>query len=97
MKTKRLANGEIEWYKARFVAKGYSQRPGFDFVETFAPTVRISAVRTIFAITAAERLHMRSVDISHAFLNGDLLEEIYMEQPEGFEIGGPNHVCRLKK
>jgi len=74
------------------VAKGYSQRPGFDFKETFAPTVRYSTIRTILAITALEDLELRSVDISHAYLNGILEEEIYMQQPEGFEVGGPKYV-----
>ena len=97
MKIKRLADGSIDRYRARLVAKGYSQRPGFDFLETFAPTVRVSAVRAILAIAAIEDLELRSIDVSHAFLNGDLEEEIYMEQPEGFEVGGPDHVCRLKK
>ena len=97
MKIKRLADGSIDRYRARLVAKGYSQRPGFDFLETFAPTVRVSAVRIILAIAALEDLELRSVDISHAFLNGHLEEEIYMEQPEGFEVGGPEYVCKLKK
>ena len=97
MKIKHKADGSIERYRARLVAKGYSQRPGFDYVETFAPTVRFAAVRTVLAIAALEDLELRSVDISHAFLNGDLEEEIYMDQPEGFEVGGPEYVCRLKK
>ena len=54
-------------------------------------------LHTILAISALEDLELRSVDISHAYLNGTLEEEIYMQQPEGFEVGGPDHVCRLRK
>ena len=96
-RVKRHADGSIERYKARLVAKGYSQRPGFDYTEVFAPTFRQSSLRLILAISAIEDLELRSVDISSAFLNGDLEEEIYMKQAEGFHEGGPNHVCRLKK
>jgi hypothetical protein len=83
--------------KSRLVAKGYSERPGFDFKETFAPTVRYSTIRIVLALAALEDLELRSVDISHAYLNGTLEEEIYMQQPEGFEVGEPDHVCKLRK
>jgi hypothetical protein len=94
---KRNADGSIERYKARLVAKGYSQRPGFDYNEVFAPTFRYAAIRTIIALAAINNLHLRSVDISHAFLNGDLEETIYMRQAEGFHEGSSNRVCRLIK
>ena len=94
---KHLPDGEVERYKARLVAKGYSQRPGFDYFETFAGTPKYQAIRTILALAAVEDMHLRSIDISNAFLNGELDEEVYMAQPEGFERGGPNIVCRLHK
>ena len=96
-KIKRNADGSIERFKGRFVAKGFSQRPGLDFTEVFAPTVRMATIRLILAIAAIEGLHLRSVDISNAFLKGDLEEEIYMKQPEGFHEFGPEYVCRLRK
>jgi transposase InsO family protein len=96
-RVKRNADGSIERYKARLVAKGYSQRPGFDYTEVFAPTFRFAAIRTIIALAAINNLHLRSVDISHAFINGDLEETIYMRQAEGFHIGSSNQVCLLLK
>ena len=97
LKVKRNADGSLDCYKGRVVAKGYSQCPGFNFKETFAPTVCYSTIHTILAIAALEDLELRSVDISCAYLNGTLEEEIYIQQPEGFEVGGPDYVCRLKK
>ena len=86
---KHNTDGSVERYKARLVAKGFSQRPGFDYFETFAPTAKFAAIRAILALSALEDFHLRSVDISHAFINGDLDTVVYMEQPEGFEQGGP--------
>ena len=98
-KIKRQADGSIERYKGRVVAKGFSQRPGLDFEETFAPTTKWAALRTIFAIAALEDLELESVDISTAYLNGVMPpeHEVYMQQPEGFQERGPEWVCKLKK
>ena len=68
---KRNADGSIECYKAHLVAKGYSQRPGFDYTEVFAPTFRYAAICTIITLAAINDLHLHSIDISHAFINGD--------------------------
>src|SRR3981189_3217648 len=64
-KVKRKADGSIECYKARLVAKGFSQRPGFDFNETFAPTAKFAAIRTILALAGLQDLHLHSIDNSH--------------------------------
>ena len=94
---KHNGDGSIERFKARLCAQGFSQRPGFDYLETYASTLRWSTLRTILAIAAIDGLHLHSVDISHAFLNGEIDTEVYMRQPEGFKQGGPDKVCRLNK
>ena len=94
---KHNPDGTIERYKARLVVKGYSQRPGFDFFDTFAPTARRAAIRTILALAAIEDLEVDHVDISTAFLNGDIDAEIYMDQIEGFPQGNHNEVLKLMK
>src|SRR6201999_396489 len=86
MKVKYNADGSLDCYKARLVAKGYSQHPGFDFKETFAPTVRYFTIHIILALVTLEDLELHSINISYAYLNGELEEEIYMEQPKGFEV-----------
>ena len=83
-KLKCKADGSIDRYKARLVAKGFAQRPGLDFGQVFAPTARWAALRAIFALAAIEDMEMYSLDISNAFLNGELDHEVYMQQPEGF-------------
>jgi hypothetical protein len=64
------------------VAKGYSQRPGIDYEETFAPVAKQTTLRVVLSFVAAQDLEMRQLDIKTAFLYGDLSEEIYLEQPE---------------
>jgi hypothetical protein len=84
--------------KARLVAKGFSQVEGIDFNDIFSPVVRYETVRLILALSALENWHMSSVDVKTAFLYGELDEELYMEQPEGFKIPGKEHlVLRLKR
>ena len=94
---KRKKDGSVDKFKARFVAKGYAQRPGFDYTDTFAPTARWAALRSIFALAAFEDMELESLDISNAFLNGDLEEEVYIEQPEGFHQGAKDEFLRLLK
>ena len=98
-KTKRHADGSVDRLKARLVAKGYLQQPGIDFTETFAPVVRFSSLRAILAIAAAADYEIHQMDVKTAFLNGDLEDTIYMQQPDGHNAGGSqaNHVWRLKK
>lgn len=94
-KIKRDHNGNIERFKARLVAKGFSQVKGFDYNETFAPVAKLTTFRVLMALANHEKLFIHQMDVKTAFLNGDLNEDIYMEQPEGFTIG--SKVCKLNK
>ena len=87
-------------YKARFVAKGYSQCPGVDYKESeiYAPVMKHDSFRILCSIAAVHDLELFQLDVKTAFLYGDLDEELYVEQPEGFIAPGTEHlVCRLKK
>ena len=97
-KQKSDANGRINRYKARLVAKGFTQKYGLIYDETFCPVVRFESVRTIIALAAKYELKLHQMDATTAFLNGELKEDIFMKQPEGFaEQGKENLVCKLKK
>jgi len=87
-------DGSVDWYKARLVIKGCSQKPGIDFSETFSPVARFDSVRTLLA--AAKDFEIAQLDVKTAYLYGDLTETIYMEQPDGFN-DDTNRVCLLNK
>ena len=89
-KRKHDANGNVERCKARLVAQGYNQKYGNDYDETFCPVVRFESVRTLVALAAKHKLQLNQLDVATSFLNGELKEEIYMKQPEQFELKGKN-------
>ena len=97
-KLKRDENEQLTKFKARLVVKGFGQKEGVDFDEIFSPVVKITSIRVILGMAASMDLEVEQLDVKTAFLHGDLEEEIYMEQPEGFEVEGKEYmVCKLKK
>jgi len=92
---KHKSDGTVERYKARLVADGRRQRAGVDFNEIFSPTFKPATLRTIFALSAQHDMKLRSIDFSSAYLNGDLEEDVYMAQPEGFPQGRPDQLLKL--
>ena len=83
-KRKQKVDGSIDKYKARLVIKGYKQIEGLDYFDTYYPVMRINSMRMMLAIAALRNLEVHQMDVKTTFLNGDLDEEIYLKQPEGF-------------
>ena len=80
------------------VAKGFTQKKGVDYFDTYSLVARITSIRVLFALASIYKLYVHQMDVKTAFLNGDLKEEVYMEQPEGFRVPKKEHlVCKLKK
>ena len=97
-KRKLKVDGSIDKYKARFVVKVYKQKEGVDYFDTYSPITRITSIRMLIAIAALNNLEIHQMDVKKTFLNGELNEEIYMEQPEGFIVPSQEKkVCRLVK
>jgi hypothetical protein len=84
--------------KVRLVAKGYSQVEGLDFDETYAPIARLESIRILLAYATYHGFKLYQMDVKSAFLNGPIKEEVYVEQPPGFEDSEyPKHVYMLSK
>ena len=97
-KVKQDEHGAVSKHKARLVVKGYAQRHGIDYDEVFAPVARLDSVRLLIALAAHEGWEVHHMDVKSAFLNGDLQEEVYVQQPAGFIVSGKEHkVFRLRK
>ena len=87
----------VDRYKARLVAMGFTQEYGIDYEENFSPMAKLSSVRTLIALFATHKWPLFQMDVKNAFLNGELLEEVYMKLPSGYSHppGFPHRVCRL--
>ena len=98
LRKKLKLDGIIDKFKARLVAKGYKQKADVDFFDTFSPITRITSIRLLIAVATIYDLKIHQMDVKTAFWIGDLDEEIYMDQPEGFvESSQESKVCKLTK
>lgn len=97
-RVKRNTDGSVQTFKARLVAQGFSQREGIDYFDTYAPVARLTSIRVLLDLASINDLYVHQMDVKTAFLNGDLDEEVYMKQPEGFVLpGNEKKVCKLVK
>ena len=95
---KKDMNGNVHIYKARLVAKGFRQVQGVHYDETFSPVAMLNSVRIILAIAAYFDYEIWQIDVKTAFLNGNLAEDLYMMQPEGFvDPTNAGKICKLQK
>jgi hypothetical protein len=91
-------DGTIEKYKARLVGKGYNQKEGEDFFDTYLPVARLTTIRVLFSLATSYSLLVHQMDVKTVFLNGELEEEIYIDQPDDFAVKGQEGmVCKLLK
>ena len=97
-KNKMNEDGQVVRNKARLVCKGYAQAEGVDYKETFAHVARMEAIRMFLAFASHKKLKVYQMDVKSTFLNGYLEEEVYIEQPDGFQLSNKgDYVCKLKK
>ena len=97
-KVKLKPNGSVERYKACLVAKGFHQTHGLDYFETFSPVVKSMTVRIMLSLALTFSWSLKQLDVYNAFLNVDLAEDVFIEQPTGFiSFTAPTHVCKFNK
>ncbi|KAL2253467.1 UNVERIFIED_CONTAM: Retrovirus-related Pol polyprotein from transposon TNT 1-94 [Sesamum indicum] len=97
-KRKLKPDGTVDKFKARLVAKGFKQKEGIDYFDTYSPVARLTTIQVLIALASVYNLPIHQIDVKTAFLYGELEEEIYMDQPEGFVAHGNEHkVCKLVK
>ena len=97
-KVKKDSLGQLTNHKARLIVKGYAQRYGIDFIDVFAPVARMETTRVLLALAAFYGWEVHNLNVKSAFLNGEIVEDIYVKQLEGYEIlGKEHHVYKLRK
>jgi hypothetical protein len=97
-KKKLRPDGTIDKYKSRLVAKGYTQKEGEDFFDTYSHVARLTTIRVLFSLAASHGLLIHQMDVKTIFLNGELEEKIYMAQADGFVVKGQeDKMCKLQK
>ena len=95
-KIKTRSDGSIECYKARLIAKGFTQEYGIDYKETFALVAHISSICALLAVATASKWDIFQMDVKNAFLNGDLSEEVYMQPPTSLSVDSMSLVCQIQ-
>ncbi|GAA0171261.1 transmembrane signal receptor [Lithospermum erythrorhizon] len=95
-KVKLKADGNLERFKVRLIAKGFTQREGIDYNDTFSPVVKMTTVKCILVVAAYKKWPLFQLDVNNAFLHGDLLKEVYMKPAEWVDVP-TGTVCRLRK
>lgn len=96
-RVKYKPNGEVDRFKARLVARGYTQVAGLDYLEIFSPVAKVVTVRMFIAIATCYQWTLHQLDINNAFLHGHLKDEVYLSLPEGYSKGLPGQVCKLNR
>ena len=97
-RVKKDIKGKILRYKVRLAMKGYAQKEGIDYGEVFTPVTRMESIRIIIVIAAQERWELHHLDVKTTFLNREIMEDIYITQPEGFKVKGKeDHILKLQK
>ncbi|KAI5731455.1 hypothetical protein M8J77_010194 [Diaphorina citri] len=92
----KMIDNKVVKHKARLVAKGFQQKYGVNYEEVYAPVARMSTIRTLLSVAVNKSMHVHTMDVKTAFLNGNLEDTVYMKQPEGFSKN-PELVCKLNK